>query len=106
MAQPAQMAELKLEALSAQSVLTSGAVCMRYRLTNGVSGIEGAKLIARFEVAGVPLAYSRTVTDTDGEADVHFSLPASIKPADVLSITVQASRDGRSTARRFRMNRA
>lgn len=98
--------ELKLEWLSAESVFKGESVTLRYRLTLGSRGIEGAKIVARLEVGGVPSAYARTVSDVEGEAEVSFKLSAAAQSSTALSITVQASHAGKSTARRFRLSRS
>lgn len=100
-----EIRELKLEWLAADSVFSGNSVSLRYRLTAGSSGVEGAKIVARLEVGGVPSAYARAVSDCEGEAEVSFKVPSSAK-ADSLSITVQASHAGKSAARRFRLSRS
>ena len=103
---PLDIPELKLEWLAPRSVCNSDSVLMRYRLTKGSSAVNGAKIIARLEVASVPSAYSRTMTNDNGEAEVSFALGANVNAADQLSITVQALHAGQSVARRFRLNRS
>ncbi len=96
--------ELKLEWLSSESAFKGDSVFMKYRLTLGSRGIEGAKLVARLEVSGVPSAYARTVTDCEGEAEVTLKVSAAAKASNAISITVQATHAGQSTARRFRLS--
>lgn len=98
--------ELMLDWLSSDLLLGGTAVKVRYRLTQGSRGVEGAKMVARFEIGGVPSAYARTVTDCEGEAEVTFALTVAAQTSDALSVTVQALYLGRSTARRFRLSRA
>ena len=96
--------ELKLEWLSSESAFKGDSVVMKYRLTLRSRGIEGAKLVARLEVSGVPSAYARTVTDCEGEAEVALKVSAAAKASNAISITVQATHAGQSTARRFRLS--
>jgi hypothetical protein len=95
--------EMKLDWLSSDSVFAGNSVKLRYRLTLGPRGVEGAKIVVRLEVGGVPSAYARTVTDCQGEAEVTVTLAPAAQNSDQLSITVQASHSGKSTARRFRL---
>jgi hypothetical protein len=95
--------ELKLDWLSSDSVFAGNSAKLRYRLTLGPRGVEGAKIVVRLEVGGVPSAYARTVTDCEGEAEVSFTLAPAAQNSEALSVTVQASHAGQSTARRFRL---
>jgi hypothetical protein len=95
--------ELKLDWLSSDSVFTGNSVKLRYRLTLGSRGVEGGKVVVRLEVGGIPSAYARTVTDCQGEAEVTVTLAPAAMNCDQLSITVQASYSGQSTARRFHL---
>jgi hypothetical protein len=97
--------QLKLAWLASHCACQSDSVITRYRLTNGSAPVEGATLVARFEIAGAPAAYSRTITDSDGEGDFSFAPPRDLGEADQLTITVQASHSGRVVARRFRISR-
>ncbi len=98
--------ELKLEWLSSESAFKGDSVFMKYRVTLGSRGIEGAKLVARLEVSGVPAAYARTVTDCEGEAEVSLKVSPAAKASNAISITVQATHAGQSTARRFRLSKS
>ncbi len=103
---PAAPSELKLDWLSSDSAFKGDSVVLKYRLTLGSRGVEGAKLVARLEVSGVPSAYARTVTDCEGEAEVRLKVSPSAKASNAISITVQATHAGQSTARRFRLGKA
>ncbi len=102
----AEIPELKLEWLSSESVFSGNSVKLRYRLTIGPRGVEGAKIVVRLEVGGVPSAYARTVSDCEGEGEVTLKLPSAVQQPAALTFTVQASHAGQSTARRFRLTRS
>ncbi len=101
----ADIPELKLEWLSSESMFEGNSVSLRYRLTRGPRGVEGSKIVARLEVGGVPSAYARTVSDCEGEGEVTFTLSSAAQQSAALTFTVQASHEGQSTARRFRLSR-
>jgi hypothetical protein len=98
--------QLAIEWLYSEIISAGAAVKVRYCVKMGSRGVEGAKIVARFEIGNVPSSYARTVTNPQGDAEVIFTLAPAAQNSASLSITVQASHAGQSIARRFRLSKS
>lgn len=94
---------LVLRWTNAQSVYTENAVVLRFQITDGGAPVEGAKVITRFAVSNQAPIYSQAVTDASGAAETRILLEESSLPE--ATVLAQATHDGKSATRKFRLRR-
>jgi methionine synthase I (cobalamin-dependent) len=88
---------------NAQSVYTDNAVVLRFQVSDRGSPVEGAKLTTRFAVSSQAPIYTQAVTDTSGATEIKVLLEESSLPEAV--VLVQATHEGKSATRKFRLRR-
>ena len=99
----AAVKELELEWVNADSVHAEQNLVMRLRLTEGGSGVPGARLTLRFARPDAPPFYTQLTTDSGGNAEMKLEMNESaLSDASVL---VQATYAGRTATRKFRLRR-
>jgi len=99
----AAVKELDLEWLNAASVHADRNLTMRLRVTEGGSGVGGAKLTFRFARADAAPFYTQVTTDLGGHAEVKLDLDESVLPD--ASVLIQANYSGRTATRKFRLRK-
>ena len=99
----AAIKELDLQWVNADSVHAEENLIMRLRVTEGGSGVPGARLTFRFARPDAVPFYSQVVTDSGGQAEMKLEMRESAL-ADS-SVLVQASYAGRTATRKFRLRR-
>jgi hypothetical protein len=97
--QLAAIKELDLEWLNAGSVHSDRHLLMRLRVTDGGSGVEGAKLTVRFARPDAAPFYTQVTTGSGGDAEMQIDVDESVLPDS--SVLVQASYSGRTATRKF-----
>jgi len=97
----ATVKELELEWLNSNSVHAGGNLMMHLRVTDGGSAAQGARLTFRFARPDVAPYYAQVLTDASGNAEMSFQVDeAALTDSSVL---VQASYNGRTSTRKFRL---
>jgi hypothetical protein len=99
----AAIKELDVEWLNAGSVHSDRNLVMRLRVTEGGSGVQGARLTVRFARPDAAPFYTQVVTDTVGDAEMKIAIDESSLPDS--SVLVQANYSGRTTTRKFQLRR-
>ena len=95
----AAIKELDVQWLNAGSVHSKRHLQMRLRVTDGGTGVEGAKLIVRFARTDAAPFYTQVITGANGEAEMNIDVDESVLPD--ASVLVQASYTGRTATRKF-----
>jgi hypothetical protein len=99
----AAVKELELEWVNADAVHAEQNLVMRLRVTEGGSGVPGARLTFRFARPDAPPFYTQLTTDSGGNAEMKLEMNESaLSDASVL---VQATYAGRTATRKFRLRR-
>ena len=97
----AAIKELEMEWLNSNSVHAGGNLTMHLRVTDGGAAVQGARLTFRFARPNVAPYYAQIVTDAGGNAEMSFQVDeAALADSSVL---VQASHNGRTATRKFRL---
>ena len=97
----ATVKELELEWLNSNSVHAGGNLMMHLRVTDGGAAAQGARLTFRFARPDVAPYYAQVLTDASGNAEMSFQVDeAALADSSVL---VQASHNGRTATRKFRL---
>ncbi len=97
----ATVKELELEWLNSNSVHAGGNLLMHLRVTDGGAAAQGARLTFRFARPDVAPYYAQVLTDASGNAEMSFQVDeAALAESSVL---VQASYNGRTSTRKFRL---
>ncbi|HYL15712.1 MAG TPA: hypothetical protein VEV41_21940 [Terriglobales bacterium] len=99
----AAIKELDLQWVNADSVHENGGLLLRLRVTEGGTGVAGAKLISRFGRPEREPLYSQAVSDSTGTAEIKLELEESAL-ADS-TVLVQADYKGRTATRKFRLKK-
>ena len=76
---------------------------MRLRVTDGGSGVQGARLTVRFARPDAAPFYTQVVTDPAGEAEMKIDVEESSLPDS--SVLVQANFSGRTATRKFQLRK-
>jgi len=97
----AAIKELEMEWLNSNSVHARGNLMMHLRVTDGGAAAEGARLTFRFARPDAAPYYAQVLTDASGNAEMSFQIEESAL-ADS-SVLVQASYNGRTSTRKFRL---
>ncbi len=97
----AAIKELEMEWLNSNSVHAGGNLMMHLRVTDGGAAAQGARLTFRFARPDVAPYYAQVLTDASGNAEMSFQVDeAALTDSSVL---VQASHNGRTATRKFRL---
>jgi hypothetical protein len=99
----AAIKELDLQWVNADSVHENGGLLLKLRVTEGGTGVAGAKLISRFGRPEREPLYSQAVSDSTGTAEIKLELEESAL-ADS-TVLVQADYKGRTATRKFRLKK-
>lgn len=99
----AAIKELDVQWLNAASVHSERHLQMRLRVTDGGSGVEGAKLTIRFARSEAAPFYTQVVTGTNGEAEMSIDVDEAALPD--AAVLVQASYTGRTATRKFQLRK-
>jgi hypothetical protein len=100
----AAIKELDLQWLNAGSVHSERNLIMRLRVTDGGSGVPGARLTVRFARPDAAPFYTQVVTDRAGDAEMKIEMDESSLPDS--SVLVQANYSGRTATRKFQLRKA
>jgi hypothetical protein len=99
----AAVKELELEWVNADAVHAEQNLVMRLRVTEGGSGVPGARLTFRFARPDASPFYTQLTTDSGGNAEMKLETnEAALSDASVL---VQATYAGRTATRKFRLRK-
>lgn len=99
----AAIKELDVEWLNAGSVHSERNLLMRLRVTEGGSGVQGARLTVRFARPDAAPFYTQVVTNPAGDAEMKIEIDESSLPDS--SVLVQASYSGRTATRKFQLRK-
>ena len=95
--------ELDLQWVNANSVHAEQNLIMQLRVTEGGSGVQGARLTFRFERPDAAPFYTQVITDSAGNAEMRLEMDESALPD--ASVLVQANYGGRTATRKFRLRK-
>ncbi len=95
--------ELDVQWLNAESVHAARNLIMHLRVTEGGSGVQGARLTFRFARPDAAPFYVQVLTDSGGNAEVKIETDESELPDS--SVLVQANYAGRTATRKFRLRK-
>jgi hypothetical protein len=95
--------ELDVHWLNADSVHSDRKLVMRLRVTEGGSGVQGARLTVRFARPDAAPFYTQVVTDPAGDAEMKIEADESSLPDS--SVLVQANYSGRTATRKFQLRK-
>jgi hypothetical protein len=99
----AAIKELDVVWLNAESVHDHGSIVMQLKVTDGGSGVQGAKLTVRFARPDAAPFYTQVVTDSGGSAEMKIEMDETSLPDS--SVLVQANYSGRTATRKFRLRK-
>lgn len=99
----ASIKELDVEWLNAASVHSDRSLLMQFRVTEGGSAVQGARLTFRFARPDAAPFYTQVVTDATGNAEMRVEVDETGLPDS--SVLVQAAHAGRSATRKFRLRK-
>jgi hypothetical protein len=99
----AQIKELDVQWLNANSVHSDQSLTMKLRVTDAGSGVEGARLTVRFARPDSVPFYSQVVTTAGGDAEMKIEVDEASLPDS--SLLVQASYSGRTATRKFQLRK-
>jgi hypothetical protein len=99
----AQIKEMDIVWLNADSIHTGDRLTMKLRATEGGRGLPGARLTVRLASADADPFYTQVMTDASGEAELAF-LVEEAELADC-SVLVQVNVQGRTASRKFQLRR-
>jgi hypothetical protein len=99
----AAIKELDVHWLNAGSVHSERHLQMRLRVTDGGTGVGGAKLTVRFARTDAAPFYTQVVTGANGEAEMNIDVDESALPD--AAVLVQASYTGRTATRKFQLRK-
>ena len=99
----AAVKELDVQWLNANSVHSDRNLTLRLRVTEGGTGVPGARLTLRLARPDAAPFYAQVVTDPAGDAEMKVELDESSLPNS--SVLVQASHSGRTATRKFQLRK-
>lgn len=99
----AAIKQLDLQWLNAGSVHPERHLVMRLRVTEGDSGVQGARLTVRFARPDTTPFYTQVVTDPRGDAEMKIEMDDSALTDS--SVLVQANYSGRTATRKFQLRK-
>jgi hypothetical protein len=97
----AAIKELEMEWINSNSVHTGGNLLMHLRVTDGGAAAEAARLTFRFARPDAAPYYAQVLTDASGNAEMSFQVDEALLAES--SVLVQASFNGRTATRKFRL---
>jgi hypothetical protein len=100
----ANVKELDVQWLNAESVHADRNLTMRLRVTDGGAAASGARLTFRFARPGATPFYTQAVADSGGAAEI--KIEASEPDLPDSSLLVQANFEGRTATRKFALRKA
>jgi hypothetical protein len=95
--------ELDLQWLNANSIHSERELTMRLRVTDGGSGVPGARLTFRFARPKATPLYKQVVTDDSGQAEMRIEMEEDALPDT--AVLVQANYSGRTATRKFQLRK-
>lgn len=103
---PQKMTDLQLEFLNPDAVVADHEVVLRFRVLDQGTPVPGAKLIARLTKIGEDgqehdPVYAQNQTESDGQGAM--ALAATVEDMSHAVVLVQATHDGRSAMKKFRL---
>ena len=96
--------ELDVRWTNAESVHSHGSLMMNLRVTEAGAPVAGARLTFRFARPTAAPYYAQVLTDDRGEAEMSFQVDEQSLPDS--SVLVQASFDGKTATRKFKLRPA
>jgi hypothetical protein len=104
---PGPHTNLSLEWLSESVVWHAGTASMRFRVKQGASAVEGARIVTRLDCTACGPVYAEGISDCQGEAQLSYQLPAgSAEPARQCTVLVKVIAGSATVTRKFRLQRA
>ena len=101
--EPAVIKELDVHWLNADSVHSERNLIMQLRVTEGSTGVEGARLTMRFARPDATPFYTQVYSDGSGNAEMRIEIEESALTDS--SVLVQANYSGRTVTRKFQLRR-
>ena len=101
--EPAVIKELDVHWLNADSVHSERNLIMQLRVTEGGTGVEGARLTMRFARPDATPFYTQVYSDGSGNAEMRIEIDESALTES--SVLVQANYSGRTATRKFQLRR-
>jgi hypothetical protein len=99
----AAIKELDVQWLNASSVHSEHNLIMRLRVTEGGTGVQGARLTVRFARPDAAPFYTQVLTDAAGDAEMRIESDESGLPDS--SVLVQARYSGHTATRKFNLRK-
>ena len=99
----AELKELDVEWLNANSVHNDRSLLMHFRVTEGGAPVPGARLTFRFGRPDTAPFYTQVITDPKGIAEMRVDMDEDSLPDS--SVLVQAAHAGRTATRKFRLRK-
>jgi hypothetical protein len=101
--EPVVIKELDVHWLNADSVHSERNLIMQLRVTEGGTGVEGARLTMRFARPDATPFYTQVYSDGSGNAEMRVEIDESALVDS--SVLVQANYSGRTATRKFQLRR-
>jgi hypothetical protein len=99
----ANIKELEVQCLNSTAIHSESGLVLQLRVTEGGSGVKGARLTMRFARPNAAPFYTQVVSDSAGAAEMKIEADESWLPDS--SILVQASYSGRTTTKKFELRK-
>jgi hypothetical protein len=99
----AAVKELDVQWVNADTVHANSSLLMRFRVTEGGSAVQGAKLTFRFARPDATPFYTQVITDPSGIAEMKMEAEEPALPD--AAVLVQANVSGRTATRKFRLRK-
>jgi len=100
---PVVIKELDVHWLNADSVHSERNLIMQLQVTEGGTGVEGARLTMRFARPDATPFYTQVYSDGSGNAEMRIEIDESALTES--SVLVQANYSGRTATRKFQLRR-
>ena len=101
--EPVVIKELDVHWLNADSVHSERNLIMQLQVTEGGTGVEGARLTMRFARPDATPFYTQVYSDGSGNAEMRIEIDESALTES--SVLVQANYSGRTATRKFQLRR-
>jgi hypothetical protein len=101
--EPVVIKELDVHWLNADSVHSERNLIMQWQVTEGGTGVEGARLTMRFARPDATPFYTQVYSDGSGNAEMRIEIDESALTES--SVLVQANYSGRTATRKFQLRR-
>jgi hypothetical protein len=99
----AAIKELDVVWQNADSVHSDRQLLLRLRVTDGGTGVEGARITVRFARPDAAPFYTQVLTDKNGDSEMKIDADESALPDS--AILVQANHTGRTVTRKFQLRK-